>query len=391
MDFDFDTQIPLRDTNSTKWDNMESRLGLTGPDVIPMWVADMDFKTAPSVLAALQAEVDKGVPGYFGQSETVDNAVAGWWSRRFGWDVDPSWMTYTSGVVAGVGATVEAFSEKGDRVIVFSPVYHAFYRRVRDLEREILESELRVVDGRHEMDLEALEAALTGREKILILCSPHNPGGRLWSKAELQSVASFCKTHDLILLSDEIHMDLTFPGSTHLPTAIAAPECLDRLVVVSSASKTFNTGGAETGYAIVPDAHLRRRYRAGAAAAGGSPNRFGLQMIRGAYDGGEAWLEAVRTYLAENFRIWRARIDAIPGLAVMDMSATYLTWVDFRGTGMDGTEIKKRLHDDARIGMSPGPQFGTGGEGWHRFNIAMPRPLMMEAIERIEAAFSDLQ
>ncbi len=391
MDFDFDTVIPLRDTNRTKWDNMLPRLGLDAPDAIPMWVADMDFKTAPSVLAALQAEVDTGVPGYFGQVGKVDAAVASWWSRRHGWDVDPAWMTYTSGVVGAVGATVEAFSEKGDGIIVFSPVYHAFFRKVEELGRTIVESELQVVDGRHEMDLDALAAKLTGREKILIFCSPHNPGGRLWSADEIRDLAAFCATHDLILLSDEIHMDLTFPGASHIPTAVAAPDCIDRLVVVSSASKTFNTGGAETGYAITPDATLRRKLRAGAAAVGGSPNRFGMLMIRGAYDGGEAWLEALRLYLAENFRIWKDRIDAIPGLSVMDMQSTYLTWVDFRGTGMEASEIKKRLHDDARVGMSPGPQFGTGGEGWHRFNVAMPRSLMLDAIDRIEAAFSDLQ
>jgi len=391
MEFDFDTPVSLTGTHSSKWDFVDEMIGTTAKDTIPMWIADMDFRAPPAVLATLQAEVDRGVLGYFGPPRDVAEKVADWWSERHGWSVEPSWVTFTSGVVAGLGATLDAFTDPGDGVIVFSPVYHAFFRKVRQMGREIVESPLVLNEGRYEMDLEALAASLTGSEKMVILCSPHNPGGRMWDADELRSLAAFCAAHDMILVSDEIHMDLTFPGHTHVPTAVAAPDCLPRFVVLSAASKTFNLAGGETGYAIVADPDLRKTFAQSALSCGGVVNRFGLLMTKAAYTDGVPWLDAVRTYIAGNFEIFKDRVTAIPGLSVMDMPSTYLTWVDFSGTGMSPDEITSRILNDARVGPSPGKQFGMGGELYNRFNIAMPRPLMIEAIERLEAAFSDLQ
>lgn len=391
MDFDFDTPVRLTGTHSSKWDFVDEMIGTTADDTIPMWIADMDFRAPPPVLATLQAEVDRGVLGYFGPPRDVTQKVADWWTDRHGWAVDPSWVTFTTGVVAGLGATLDAFTEPGDGVIVFSPVYHAFFRKVRQMGREIVESPLVLNEGRYDMDLDALAASLTGSEKMVILCSPHNPGGRMWDANELRSLAEFCAAHDMILVSDEIHMDLTFPGHDHIPTAVAAPDCLPRLVVLSAASKTFNLAGGETGYAIVADPELRKTFAQSALSCGGVTNRFGLLMTKAAYTDGVPWLDAVRSYIAGNFEIFKARVDAIPGLAAMDMPSTYLTWVDFAGTGMTQDEITGRILNDARIGPSPGKQFGAGGELYNRFNIAMPRPLMIEAMERLEAAFSDLQ
>jgi len=223
-----------------------------------------------------------------------------------------------------------------------------------------------------------------------VLCSPHNPGGRLWTGEEISALADFAEANDLILCSDEIHMDLCFPGAQHLPTAVAAPQSLPRLVTITGASKGFNTAGGETGFAIIPDDALRARFDVAFKSRGGTPNRFGMTMIKAAFTGASGWSDAVRAYIAENFRVWQERIGALPGVRVMNMSATYLSWVDFSGTGMSGDESLARIRD-AGIGATPGVVFGDGGSGWQRFNIALPRPLLMQAIERVETAFSDLQ
>ncbi|MEO1789371.1 MAG: PatB family C-S lyase [Pseudomonadota bacterium] len=394
--FDFDTPLPLRDTHCSKWDAVASvfkDLPEQPPvdEVIPMWVADMDFKAAPPILAALEAEVSRGHLGYFTNDRPIAELVGQWMQTHHGWQVDPDWVRFTRGVIEGVALAVGAFSARGDEIIVFSPVYHAFYRKVEALGRVIRESELVLEDGVYHMDLDALEASLSGKEKIMILCSPHNPGGRLWSQAELAAVAAFCEKHDLILVSDEIHMDLTFPGQSHLPTGAAAPDSYSRLIMLSAASKGFNTAGGETGFAIIPDPSVRAAIDVVRSAISGTMNRFGMATTKAAFSDGAEWSLAVRTYLADNFTLWRDRISALPGIKVMDMPSTYLTWVDFSGTGMDAAEVRLRLGRDARIATNPGAQFGTGGEMYNRFNIAMPRPLMINAIERMEAAFADLQ
>ncbi len=391
MAIDFDTPLPLKNTHCSKFDGIAKSFGYDDPDMIPMWVADMDFAAAEPIRTAMLAEVDRGYFGYFAQVESVNRAVVDWMSSNHGWKIEPTWLRYTHGVVAGLGIAIDAFSDPGDEIVVFAPVYHAFYRKIRHMNRKVVESELVERDGQFHMDLDSLAKKLTGSEKALAFCNPHNPGGRMWSVEEIRAVVDFCVAHDLILISDEIHMDLVFPGARHLPTATAAPNCLPRLVVLTAASKGFNTAGGETGIMIVPDDTLRSAVDDSLNDRSGSPNRFGMMMIKAAFSDGHEWSNAVRVYLAENFRIWRDRIGALPGISVMDMQATYLSWVDFSGTGMAQSEIEHRLLKTAKIAASPGPVFGTGGKGHMRFNLAMPRARMIEAIERIEAAFSDLQ
>ena len=395
MDFDFDRPLGLRNTHCQKWDNlsvMDDGGGAGDPaGVIPMWVADMDFAAPPPVRAALQAELDRGYLGYFGIPGPVADAVSGWMDRQHGHAVDPAHVRFTVGVIGGLKIAIEAFSARGDGVILFPPVYHAFYRVIAAHGRRAVESELVLEDGRYRMDLETLEASLDGSEKIVILCSPHNPGGRIWEPGELRALADFCARHDLILVSDEIHMDLCFPGTKFHSTCVAAPEARARLVTLSAASKGFNLAGAETAFALIPDDTLRARFDDTARWAGASVNRFGMIALKAAFTECADWSAAVRAYLAENFAIWRDRIGALPGISVMDMPATYLTWVDFAGTGMAFGELRTRIARDARIAASPGTQFGSGGDTWNRFNIAMPRPLLLDAIERMETAFGDLQ
>lgn len=391
MSFDFDIQYPLRGTHSSKFDNLKRVFGTDDPDVIPMWVADMDFRAAPAILKALQDEIDMGVMGYHADTSVANKAFADWMRNKHGWDLEPSWTRYTHGVISGYGDVIATYSAPGDGVIVFAPVYHAFYRQIVAMGREVVESQLIKRDGQFFMDLDALEASLTGREKILTFCSPHNPGGRIWKNDEIRALANFCEKHDLVLISDEIHMDLVFPDAKFVPTAVAAPDCKDRLIVLTAASKGFNVAGAETGILIAPDAKRRKDLDRTMLDRESSPNRFGMAVLTAAFSDSENWSDALRSYIAENFRIFAERIGALPGVDVMDMQSTYLTWVDFSGLGMSDDELLKRALNDAKVAPSPGTAFGAGGTGHLRFNVALPRPTLLTAIERIEVAFGDIQ
>ncbi len=390
MTYDFDEQLPLRGRHVTKYDGIKPVFGTDDPDVIPMWVADMDFAASPAIRAALQAEIDLGYMGYFGITARADRAVANWYKTRHGWDVDPGCVRYTHGVVSGFGDVLATFSDPGDEIIVFAPVYHAFFRQAENMGRVVIESPLVERDGQFYMDLEALQAALTGNEKIVTFCSPHNPGGRIWSAEEIKALAAFCAKNDLILLSDEIHMDLTFPGVDFTPTAVAAPEHIDRLVVLTAASKGFNVAGAETGLLLAPDASVRAKVDKVIADRESSPNRFGMAILCAAFEESGDWSDAVRAYLSENNRIFTERMSAIPGVSVMEMQSTYLSWVDFSALGMTDDELMQR-HLTAKVAPSPGTQFRHGGSGHMRFNLALPRATLLDAIGRIEKAFGDLQ
>ena len=391
MTYDFDTQYAKRGTHSSKYDGLKRGFGTDDPDVIPMWVADMDFRAAPPILKAIEAEVEMGVMGYFTDPSVANKAFADWMNNKHGWDIEPAWTRYTHGVISGYGDVIATYSAPGDGVIVFAPVYHAFYRQIEAMERKVVESPLVLKDGQFFMDLDALEASLNGREKILTFCSPHNPGGRIWSNDDIRAVAAFCEKHDLVLISDEIHMDLVFPDAKFVPTAVAAPECTDRLVVLTAASKGFNIAGAETGILVAPNAERRKDLDCTMLDRESSPNRFGMAMLTAAFAEGGDWSDAVRAYIAENFRIFANRIGALPGITVMDMQSTYLVWVDFSALGIDDKSLMKRLVDMAKVAPSPGTAFGHGGSGHLRFNVALPRPTLLSAIERIEAAFADIQ
>lgn len=391
MPHDFDEIIDLRNTHSQKWDGAAAYSGVDADDLLPMWVADMDFRAPASVTAALQTEVSRGVYGYIDGGQSTRQAVCAWMKDTHGWAVDPDWIQFSNGVVHGLAITLETFTRPGDGVILFTPVYHAFARKILAKDRVVVESPLACDNGRYRMDFDALATSLTGSERMVILCSPHNPGGVLWTKDEIRALAAFCADRDLILVSDEIHMDLTFPGHSHNVTALAAPEATQRLVTLSAASKGFNTAGGETAFIIVEDPALRAKLARSQASHGGSPNRYGMLMLEAAFRGGAEWSRDVRGYIAENYRLFRDGVNAIPGISVMEMNATYLAWVDFAGTGMTRQEFTDRVQKQAHIIVNPGPAFGTGGETFLRFNIATRRALVEEAVERLQRAFADLQ
>jgi cystathionine beta-lyase len=388
----FDTPITRKGTHCAKWDMMETLYGVSPDTGLAMWVADMEFAPPAAVQHALQKMLDHGVYGYFGDDGAYLRSIQWWMQNRHGWTVDPAHVFTTHGLVNGAALCIDAFTAPGDAVVLMTPVYHAFARIIRAADREVTECRLALRDGRYEMDFAAWDAQMTGREKMLILCSPHNPGGRVWSAAELAATADFCRRHDLILVSDEIHADLVYPGARHLPMPVAVPGIADRLVMMTAATKTFNIAGAHTGNVIIADPDLRARFARRMNAMGISPNSFGMNMVTAAYSPeGAAWVDGLMAYLDGNRRLFDSAVNALPGIRSMPLEATYLAWVDFTGTGMTPEEIVTRVEKQAQIATNYGESFGTGGANHLRFNLAAPRAQVAEAVSRLQRAFADLQ
>lgn len=386
----FDTITNRIGTHSAKWDMLETLYDIKPDEGIAMWVADMDFPSPQCILQSLQNITDHGVLGYYGDDKPYLAAICNWMDKRHNWQVNPAHIFTTHGLVNGIAICIQTFTNPGDSIILFTPVYHAFSRIIKANNRDILEFPLINNNARYEMDFNAYERQLTGRERMMILSSPHNPGGRVWTKDELIEIANFCEKHNLILISDEVHHDIVFKPNIHIPMPNAAPHIQDRLVMMTSASKTFNIAGGHVGNVIIKDEKLRKKFSASMAAAGMSPNSFGLHITEAAYSHGAAWLDDLVTYLNENRLFFDAEIAKIPGLKSMPLEATYLAWVDFSNTGMSSKKYISCVQKQAKIATSHGSSFGKGGDDFLRFNLGMPRSVISNAVKRLQLVFSDL-
>ncbi|RYI24080.1 MAG: pyridoxal phosphate-dependent aminotransferase [Acetobacteraceae bacterium] len=388
----FDTPIDRAGSHCVKWDMLEPLYGMKPDEGLAMWVADMEFKPPQIVQQALEKMLAHGVYGYFGDDRAYLDAIRWWMSTRHGWEVQPDWIFTTHGLVNGTALCIQSFTKPGDGIILMTPVYHAFSRIIKAAGREVIECPLSLKDGVAQIDTAEWEGHLTGTERMFILCSPHNPGGRVWTRAELRQVADFCVKHDLILVSDEIHHDLVYPGQNHTVMPLAAPEIADRLVMMTATTKTFNIAGAHIGNVIIADPDLRKTFANTMNAVGISPNSFGMHMATAAYSPeGAAWVDALMRYLDANRQLFDAGIAQIPGLRSTPLEATYLAWVDFSGTGMGAEEFIERVQKVAKIATNHGSAFGSGGESFLRFNLACPRSQVVEAVARMQEAFADLQ
>ena len=388
----FDEPINRIGSHCVKWDMMAPLYGVAPQEGLAMWVADMEFKAAAPIQRALEKMLAHGVYGYFGDDSAYLDAIRWWMATRHGWTVEKDWIFTTHGLVHGTAMCIDTFTEAGDGVVLMTPVYHAFARIIKAAGRQVVECNLATVNGRYEPDFAAWDAQMTGKERMFILCSPHNPGGRVWTAEELRGVAEFCKRHDLLLISDEIHHDLVYPGQKHLPMAVAAPDIADRLIMMTATTKTFNIAGAHTGNVIIADEALRKRFSDRMMAMGISPNAFGMHMATAAYSPeGAVWVDDLMHYLDGNRRLFDAGVNAIPGLRSMDLEATYLAWVDFAGTGMALPEVIARVEKEAKIATNHGTAFGSGGESFLRFNLAAPRAQVQDAVARLQRVFGDLQ
>lgn len=389
----FDKATALRGLGTTKWDLTQAAFGTDDPEALPMWIADGDYAPPSFVTDAMQALIDRGHYGYFCHLDGYREAVAWWMQTRHGWTIDPGKVLTTHGLGNAIGLTLQTFTDPGDEVIVFSPVYLEFFKKIKTNRRKVLQSPLvKDKDGLFVMDLEALDQAITPRSKMVLLCSPHNPGGRVWSLEELTQLAEFCERHDLLLVSDEIHCDLVLPGHKHHVLSQAVPGIRHRLITLTAASKTFSTAGLRTGQVIVEDDTLWAKMDGAIKALDIQPNLVGMTVTQAAFSPqGAAYADAKVAYIADNAARLENVIADIPGASFMPMQSTYLAWVDFADTGMAFDELRARIIGQAKVLASPGPDFGAGGETCFRFNLATQRAQIDTAGARLRAAFSDLQ
>jgi cystathionine beta-lyase len=389
MTYEFDTVIDRRGTGNEKWDGMEARYGVSPSDGLAMWVADMEFLPPPAVNEALRTAAEQGVHGYPGALDSYYNSVVSWMERRHRWTVQPQWIVPTHGIVNAVNLAVQAFCKPGDKVIVQSPVYYPFFGAITSNGCEVFNNRLMRVGVEYAMNFDELVHQVDDSTSMFILCSPHNPGGRVWTGEELERLAEFCLSRDILIVSDEIHHDLVYEGFTHTVLASISPEIAKRTVTCTSASKTFNLAGTMTGNVIISDDSLRRRFQLQMAKCGlHGPNRFGPMMAEAAYNEGEAWLEELLVYLKVNRDLVdETARDRLPGVTSMPLEGTYLAWLDFFGTDLPMEEIVRRVQEDAKLALNHGPTFGIGGEDHMRLNFACPRSMLEEALDRLAKAF----
>ena len=386
MPFDFDTLLDRRRTASLKWDFCERILGVSG--VLPMWVADMDFPAPPAVAEALRVRAGHSIYGYPLVPASFWSAAVGWLKRRQGWDVRPDQMSLIPGVVPGLGLCINAFTRPGDKIVIQTPVYHPFYSSIEDNGRRIVRNPLSFQEGRFVMDLGAGEPWSDPRTRMLILCSPHNPVGRVWTGEELTALADACAARDLVVIADEIHGDLILPGHLFVPFATLSPDAAARTVTLTAPSKTFNLAGLGTALAVTSNPRLKDLFDAQVRSAGLTMgNIFGLAACEAAYAGGDAWLDELLAYIDGNAAFAGDFLAVhVPGIKFLRPEGTYLGLLDCRELGMSQRELDDFFLRKAKVYFDPGPRFGEELRGYQRINLGCPRALLEEALERIARA-----
>ncbi len=378
MKYDFDKTIDRRATNSYKWDSAPE-------GVLPMWVADMDFRTAPAIIDALQKRVAHGIFGYTRVPDAYYDAVTSWFSRRHGWDIDCEWIIYTSGVVPAVSAVIKALTVPGDKVIVQTPVYNCFFSSIRNNGCEIVSNPLRRTADTYEMDFDALErCAADPRAKVMLLCNPHNPAGRVWTPDELTRLGNICLRNGVTVVADEIHCELVYQGFKYTPFASLSDAFLHRSVTCVSPSKAFNIAGLQIANIVAFDNDLRSRIdKAININEVCDVNPFGVAATIAAYNEGEEWLNQLVDYLHGNYE---AMVEfcqrELPEFPITRLEGTYLVWMDCSSLGMPSDALEHALLDDARLWLNAGTMYGAEGEGYMRWNIACPRSVMLDGLNR---------
>lgn len=387
--YNFDTLIPRRDSDSAKWNAFDA-------DVLPMWVADMDFRSPEPVLRALHERVEHGVFGYsFGSEKPLAQAISDRMAQRFGWQVDPAHIVFIPNLFYGLYVVSRAYAEPDNgSVLIQTPVYGPFISAPSNAGRPLRTAEMDAVrvNGhlRYEIDFDRFEAAITPDTRLFILCSPHNPVGRVWSRAELERLTDICLRHNLVIVSDEIHADLVYAGSQHIPTGALSPEVAARTVTLHSASKAFNLPGLALGYAIVPNDDLRRQLTGVLNAANVHSGMLGAVATLAAYREGQPWLDALKVYLQANRDYLLDYLQrCLPQIVPTRPEGTYLAWLDCRAAGIPGKPSDFFLHE-AKVAFNDGAWFGQGGEGFVRLNFGCPRATLTEALERMSAALARL-
>ena len=385
MKYNFDEVIDRKNTDSMKWSASYLEQHFGSADCVPLWVADMDFRTAQPVIDAVTERAGHGIYGYALAGDEFYEAVIKWQKRRNGWEVKKEWIVFSPGVVPALWHIVRTFCSPGEKVILQSPVYYPFYKVIEDNGCQVINNRLINNGGRYEMNFEELERqAEDSSVKMMILCSPHNPVGRVWTKEELRRVSEICFANDVLLVSDEIHSDLVFRPNVHTPAASLSEELMMNTITCMAPSKTFNLAGVQVSDVIVPDRRLRRKLAGSLKSAGVMPNVFRLAAQTAAYNEGEEWLEQLLEYLAGNLDFMENFITSeLPEVKFRRPEGTYLAWLDFSGYGFTTEELQNRMKNKAGVALDDGYIFGDGGEPCQRINFACPRSVLIKAMERL--------
>lgn len=390
MKYNFDKSIDRLGTSSVKWDYPDRFFG--NKEILPMWVADMDFEVPKPVIDAVVKRAQHGIYGYTEKPDSFYASIVSWMKKRHGWQTKREWIVVCPGVVPALCFSVLSFTEPGDKVLLQSPVYHPFFSAIEENDRIIVNSQLKEKNGIYEMDFEDLEAKLSEGVKIMLLCNPHNPVGRVWRRDELQRVGELCARYDVVIVSDEIHCDLVNSGFTHIPIASVSEELAQRTITCIAPSKTFNIAGLSTSAAVIPNKTLRDKFKRSMKRLGiEMSNLFGITALEAAYAHGEEWLDQVLAYLEGNLDYLVDYFSTrIPQIKVSKPQGTYLAWLDCRELGMNQKELVDFFTNKAGVGLNDGSAFGAGGEGFMRMNAACPQSLLTEALTRIEKAADNL-
>lgn len=380
-DFDFDTVIDRSNTASEKWDRYQGR------DIIPLWVADMDFRSPPAVIEALHERVAHGIFGYTHPSAELVEAVLGHLKRDFDWDVEAEWLIWLPGLVCGLNVLCRAIGDADDEVLTFTPIYPPFMSAPLLSQRALLKLPLRLLGGHWEMDLEALERAITPRTRLMLLCSPHNPVGRVWSREELVRLAELAERHDLVIGSDDIHAGLVLDADKrHIPIATLSPEAARRTITLMAPSKTYNIPGLGCSFAVISDPGLRKGFKKAMARIVPHVNTLGYTAAQAAFQQGEEWRQSLIAYLRANRNLVSEEVARMAGLSMTPVEATYLAWIDARQAGL---EQPGRFFEQAGVGLSDGADFDA--PGFVRLNFGCPRSLLAEALQRMKTALTARQ
>lgn len=379
--FNFDTVINRRGTNSYKWDIVKEE------DVIPLWVADMDFKAAPAILEALKKRVEHGVFGYTLVPDSYYEAIINWFARRHNWQIDRSWIIYTTGVVPAVSCAIKALTLPGEKVLIQTPDYNCFFSSIKNNGCEVAENELVRRGDSYEVDFEDFERQCADEKTtVFLLCNPHNPAGRVWTKEELERMNDICLTHGVRVISDEIHCELVMPGHRFTPFAAISDACRDNSVVLNSPTKAFNIAGLQIANIICADPAMRRRIdRAVNINEVCDVNPFGVVALQAAYNESEEWLDSLNHYIWGNYLALKEFIaKELPRLEVTRLEGTYLAWVDIKATGLTSDEAYEKLMKEGRVYVNSGTMYGRrAGEGYLRINLACPRATLLEGMKRM--------
>ncbi len=387
MDYNFDELIDRQNTACYKYDLRSSYFGKEG--VIPMWVADMDFRTPSFIIDAIRNRLDHEILGYTFRHDSFYESLANWLKRRHGWDVSRDWIGFSPGIVPALSLAVLAFTEPGDKIIVQRPVYFPFFPAIESHGRVLVNNPLNYENGRYKMDFEDLIKKIDHRVKMMMLCSPHNPTGNVWKYDDLKKLTNICLERNILILSDEIHSDLVFSGNRHIPTASLSPEVADITFTCVAPSKTFNLAGLSTSAVIASNRILKEKYEKMLEDIHvGGGNIFGFAAFEAAYNYGEEWLNALIGYLENNLRyLIRYLSRNIPPIKPVIPEATYMVWLDCRELGLDDTELKRFMIHEAGLGLSDGIIFGIEGAGFQRINIGCPKSVLMKALHQLKNAY----